>query len=86
MKKSTKIVIIVVVAVLIFMALVVGGIIGLISLLNKEKDSITADQFKEIMEQKSYEIVDAKYQVLQYNFVDQVYSAMDGSYSYQLEF
>ena len=40
MKKSTKIVIIVVVAVLIFMALVVGGIIGLISLLNKEKDSI----------------------------------------------
>ena len=86
MKKSTKRVIIVVVAVLIFMALVVGGIIGLISLLNKEKDSITADQFKEIMEQKSYEIVDAKYQVSQYNFVDQVYLAMDGSYSYQLEF
>lgn len=86
MKKSTKIAIIVIVAVLIFMALVIGAVIGLVSFLNKEKDSITAEQFKQIMEQENYRVVDARDQVAQFDIVDQVYLAVDSKYNYRIEF
>lgn len=84
--KGSKIAIIVIVVVLAFVLLVGGAIFGVSFLLNREKDSITAEQFKSFMEQNGYTISDATYQFAQYSYVEQVYLAVDSGYNYQIEF
>jgi len=84
MKKSSKLII--TITILIVLGLIIGVIAGVVSLLNKEKESITASQFKYIMEQKNYIITDATSQFSQYSYVDQVYIAGDNNYNYQIEF
>lgn len=86
MSKAAKVILIVVAIIIIFALIVVGAIIGVSMLLNKEKDSITAEQFRSIMEQNNYTVVDDSYQFSQYDYVKQVYIAADSSYSYQIEF
>lgn len=79
MKKSLKIIIAIVV--------VVVAIIGVVFIkLNKEKKSITADNFKSSMEQKGYNITDANSQFSEYDYVNQVYIALSSDYSFQIEF
>lgn len=84
MQKSSKIII--AITILIVLGLIIGLIAGVVSLINKEKESITASQFKTIMEQKNYMITDASSQFSQYSYVDQVYIAGDNNYGYQIEF
>lgn len=86
MSKTAKIILIVVVIVIILALIIVGAIVGVSMLLNREKDSITAEQFRSMMEQNNYTVADATYQFSQYDYVQQVYIAADSSYSYQIEF
>lgn len=86
MSKAAKIILIVVAIIIIIALIVVGAIVGVSTLLNREKDSITAEQFRSTMEQKNYIVEDATYQFSQYDYVTQVYLVADSSYSYQIEF
>lgn len=79
MKKTLIIVIIAVVLIL--------AIVGVIFInLNKEKTSITASAFYDIMSQKGYIVQDAKSQFSDYDYITQVYIAASEDYSYQIEF
>ncbi len=69
----------------IILVLVVGGI-ALFSSLNKEKESMTASEFKTLMEGKGFVVSDATNQFAQYDYVKQVYVAAPSDYSYKIEF
>lgn len=79
MKKSVVIVLIVVAIIIAILG------IGFINL-NKEKTSITASSFKNSMEQKGYIVSDANSQFSEYDYVKQVYVAVNSDYSYKIEF
>ena len=67
--------------------LVIAIIFGVIFVaLNKEKKSITANEFKTIMQEKGYIIQDATNQFSDYSYVEQVYLAVSSDYKYQIEF
>ena len=86
-KKSNKTCLIVgiVVPVVLFMLFIVGIII-LIFAVGKERDSITATEFKTFMEDKEYIMLDATNQVSGAAYVERVYLAMDLQDGYQIEF
>lgn len=69
----------------IILVLVIGGI-ALFSSLNKEKESMTASEFKTLMEGKGFAVSDATSQFSQYDYVEQVYVAEPSDYSYKIEF
>ena len=69
----------------IILVLVIGGI-ALFSSLNKEKESMTASEFKTLMEGKGFVVSDATSQFSQYDYVEQVYVAAPSDYSYKIEF
>lgn len=54
--------------------------------LNKEKESITAEDFKVKMQEKGYEIYDATSQFANYSYVKKVYIAVSNDQTYKIEF
>ena len=83
MKKGTIIAIVVAVAVVLLIVIV--GMTLFVSL-NKEKTSITAENFYTTMSQKGYNVQDANSQFSDYDYITQVYIAISEDYSYQIEF
>jgi len=78
MKKSVKIIIAILIVILI------AGV-SVFFLLNKEKTSITAEEFKTIMVDKGYTFVDVKQQFAIYDFIEKAYIALKDK-DYQIEF
>lgn len=75
------------IAIIVIILIIVGaGIIGAITLMNKEKTPITAEKFRITMKQKDYVINDVNDQFSEYDTIKQVYVASDSSYNYQIEF
>jgi len=75
--------------ILIIVAIVViGGIAVGAVIINKNnyKEPITASEFKNEMEDLDFEIVDAKYQFAEYDYVEKVYLALEEDGDYQIEF
>ena len=76
--------------ILIFVGiLVIAGIIVGAVILNKNlnKQPITAKEFKDIMEDKDFEIIDAKEnQFAEYDYIKKAYVALEEDYDYQIEF
>lgn len=75
--------------ILIFVAiLVIAGIIVGAVIINKNlnKEPISAKDFKDIMEEKDFEIVDAINQFEGYDYVKKAYIALEEDYDYQIEF
>ena len=83
MKKSMIIGIIVISAIVLIL-IAVGGVV--FTKLNKEKPSIDAQTFKTIMEEKGYQLADAKSQFSEHDYIEKVYLAADSKFSYQIEF
>lgn len=81
MKKSMIIGIVAIVAVVL---IIIGGVVFI--KLNKEKPSIDAQTFKTTMEEKGYQLADAKSQFSEYDYIEKVYLAADSKFSYQIEF
>ena len=65
---------------------IVIGVIALFSSLNKEKISITANEFKTFMQDKGYSVLDETNLYSQYDYVKQVCIAEQTDNSYQIEF
>ena len=80
MKKSMIIGIVAIVAVVL---ITIGGVV--FTKLNKEKPSIDAQTFKTTMEEKGYQLADAKSQFSEYDYIEKVYLAADSNFSYQIE-
>jgi hypothetical protein len=59
---------------------------GLLIGCGSNKTSISANDFKDIMEDNGYEIVDAAEQFAEYDHVKTAYIAIDETASYQIEF
>ncbi len=75
------------VVIFLIVAVIIIAILGVIFVnLNKEKTSITASSFKNSMEQKGYIVSDANSQISEYDYIKQVYVAVDSDYSYKIEF
>lgn len=68
----------------IILLVAIIGVVILVMSVNKEKTSITAENFKSIMENKGYTVLDAKYQFAEYDFIQKVYLALNENY--QIEF
>ena len=81
MKKSM---IIGIVAIVVVVLITIGGVV--FTKLNKEKPSIDAQTFKTTMEEKGYQLADAKSQFSEYDYIEKVYLAADSKFSYQIEF
>ncbi len=81
MKKSMIIGIVAIVAVVL---ITIGGVV--FTKLNKEKPSIDAQTFKTTMEEKGYQLADAKSQFSEHDYIEKVYLAADSKFSYQIEF
>lgn len=79
MKKALKVILIIALIII----LIVGG---LFFYLNIPKDSITVSEFKSIMEEKEYELIDVSLQFAEYDFVEEAYLALDRENDYQIEF
>jgi len=69
----------------IALLITIGGLVTY-TILNREKESISAEEFKSIMENKGYTIVDATSQFAQYRYVQKVYIAITNDRKYQIEF
>ena len=76
--------------ILIFVAiLVVAGIIVGVVIINKNlnKQPITVSEFKDILEEKDFEIIDAIDQFQGYgDYIKKAYIALEEDYDYQIEF
>ena len=75
--------------IIIFVAiLVIAGISVGVVIINKNlnKEPISAKEFKDIMEDKDFEIVDAISQFELYDYVEKAYVALEEDYDYQIEF
>lgn len=68
--------------------IVIAGIIVGVVIINKNlnKEPITVSEFKNIMEDKDFEIMDAKDQFEDYDYIEKVYLALEEDYEYQIEF
>ena len=75
---------IVIIIISIIALLIIAGA-GVFMFLNKEKESITAREFKNIMEDKGYTIVNAKEQFAEMDYIEKVYLALEYE-EYQIEF
>jgi len=75
--------------ILMFVAiLVIAGIVVGVIVINKamNKETISASEFKEILEYKDFEVVDAKEQFINYDYIEKAYIALEEDYEYQIEF
>ena len=69
--------------------LVIAGIVVGVVIINKNlnKESISANDFKNIMEDKDFEIVDVMDQFEEYDeYIKKAYIALEEDYDYQIEF
>lgn len=68
--------------------LVIAGIVVGVVIINKNlnKQPITASEFKDIMEDKDFEIMDVKDQFEAYDYIEKAYIALEEDYDYQIEF
>ena len=82
MKPGTKIGIIITIVII---AMIVGAF-SLVLFIAREKESIDAEKYKTIMEEKGYSVVDATSQFAEYNYVKKSYIATPEDRSYQIEF
>lgn len=82
MERTKKIIIRI--AIILLIAIVIG--IGVIKLLNREKESITAPEFVNNMQSRRYITQDVKSQFEEYDYIKEAYVASARDYSYQLEF
>ena len=75
------------VIILLVIVAILAIILGVVFInLNTEKTSITASNFKNLMQQKGYTVSDANSQFSDYDYIQQVYIAADSNYNYQIEF
>ena len=76
--------------ILIFVAiLVIAGVIVGVVIINKNlnKEPITVNEFKEMMKDKDFELVNSKEtQLLEYDYIEKSYIALEEDYNYQIEF
>lgn len=75
--------------ILIFVAiLVIAGVtVGVVIITkNFNKQQLSVSEFKNIMENKDFEIVDAKDQFEAIDYIEKVYIALEEDYDYQIEF
>lgn len=77
--------VLIIVAVLIILLFLAVGFITF-SIIAKEKDSISAEEFKSLMEEKGHIIIDATSQYEEYEYVKKVYIATKADNKYQIEF
>lgn len=56
------------------------------SIVTKEKDSISAEQFRSLMEERGYLIFDVTSQYEEYGYVEKAYIATTSDKKYQIEF
>ena len=63
----------------------IGGVAAY-KILNKEKEAISAEEFKSVMENKGYTIVDVTSQYAQYGYIEKAYIAITNDRQYQVEF
>lgn len=75
MKKSIKILIGIILVVIVARCVFV--------VFNKKKTAITAEEFKSIMEEKEYTVVETTSQFAEYDFVKKSYIATDGKYKFE---
>lgn len=71
-------------AIILLIAIVIG--IGVIQLLNREKEAITASEFVSSIQSRGYITQDIKSQFEEYDYIKEAYIASTRDYSYQLEF
>lgn len=74
----------VVIIAIAILAIIVAVIACIFKNLNKEKIPMTTESFKTTMEEKGFDIQNAKDQFAEYDYVKQVYIALNGDY--QIEF
>ena len=76
--------------ILIFVAiLVIAGVIVGVVIINKNlnKEPITISEFKDMMKDKDFELVNSKEtQLLEYDYIEKSYIALEEDYNYQVEF
>lgn len=83
MKKSTIIVIAIIMAVVAVLAIVAGVIfMGM----NKEKTPITASEFSTTVQEKGFEVQDVSDMYGEYDHIEKVIIAAKDNFSYQIEF
>lgn len=78
MKKTTKIVLLIIVLLVVFVLAFTN--------FNKEKTSLTTSDFISIMSSKSYSTVDALSQFSEYDYIKEVTIALSGDNTHQIEF
>ena len=66
--------------------IVIVGVSIIFSYLGREKEVVTANEFKTLMEDKGFYVSDATSQFSEYDYVRQVYAAVPSDYSYKIEF
>ena len=81
-----KVVIIIAIVVVLIIASIVALFGILFSIFNKEKSSITSDQFVSTMSEKNYAIVNSKNQFIEYDYINQAYIALEPNNNFQIEF
>ena len=81
-----KPIIITIIVVAIAIIIIIATLLIMSNIFNKEKTPISASDFYTIMNQKGYNVQEAKNQVLEYDYIKQVYIAISEDYSYQIEF
>ena len=82
--KKVLIIIAIIITLIIVSIVALFGI--LFSIFNKEKPSITSDQFISIMSEKNYAVVNAKSQFIEYDYISQAYIALEPNNNFQIEF
>lgn len=87
MKKTTKAVIIAVIAILIILLGIGGFFIGRTVInLTQDKEPVIAQEFIVTMEGKGYVVENVKSQFADYDYINKAYVAAKDDYSYQIEF
>ncbi len=82
--KKVLIIIAIIITLIIVSIVALFGI--LFSIFNKEKTSITSDQFISIMSEKNYAVVNAKSQFIEYDYINKAYMALEPNNNFQIEF
>lgn len=73
--------------VFVIVLLVAGTTVGVIIVTkNLNKQPLTVSEFKNIMEDKDFEIIDAKEQFEDIDYIEKAYIALEEDYDYQIEF
>lgn len=84
---NKKSIIIIVLCIALILCLIIGiTIFKMVSSITQDKESITASEFYDKMEDKGYYLQDATNQFSAYDYIKQVYLALESDNKYQIEF